>query len=68
MVEDEPIVGMLMRDLLSQMGYAWSWGHWTILKTRCAQEAKPPIFQCAVLDVNLAGTLISSCRKDSRIP
>jgi two-component sensor histidine kinase/DNA-binding response OmpR family regulator len=55
-VEDEPIVGMLTRDLLSQMGYAVMGPLDNIEDAlRAGGEAD---LHCAILDVNLAGMLI----------
>jgi len=68
-VEDEPMVGMLTRDLLSQMGFAVM-GPLDNLEDalRAGGEAD---LQCAVLDVNLAGEMVFPVAKvltDRSIP
>ena len=52
--EDEPLVGMLVRDLLEEMGYAVT-GPVARLD-EAMQTARNGAFDAAVLDVNLGGT------------
>jgi PAS domain S-box-containing protein len=56
LVEDEVIIGLMMRDLLTDAGYAVSGPHGSIAPAISAAEATR--FDGAVLDINLGAELI----------
>ncbi len=55
-VEDEILVGMLMRDLIVDMGYFVSGPFCSLAEANAAVDAQA--FDAAVLDVNLAGKIV----------
>jgi PAS domain S-box-containing protein len=56
LVEDEVLLGMLMRDMIAEMGYFVSGPYCTVAEAMAASEAHS--FDAAVLDVNLAGDYV----------
>jgi PAS domain S-box-containing protein len=56
LVEDEVLLGMLMRDMIVEMGYFVSGPYCTVAEAIAASEAQN--FDAAVLDVNLAGEYV----------
>jgi PAS domain S-box-containing protein len=68
-VEDEPLVGLLTRELLDQMGYSVV-GPVVNLKDAMRAAGETDL-ECAVLDVNLGGEMVFPLAKllsDRRIP
>ena len=55
-VEDEVLVGMLMRDLIVEMGYFVSGPFCTLAEANAAVDVQA--FDAAILDVNLAGEFV----------
>ena len=55
-VEDEVLVGMMMRDLLGDMGFFVSGPFCSLAEANAAVDAQG--FDVAVLDVNLAGEFV----------
>lgn len=54
-IEDEMVQAMRLSEMLSEMGGAIS--HIAFSYNQAREVAHQPIFDCAVLDVNLGGTL-----------
>jgi PAS domain S-box-containing protein len=53
LVEDEVLLGMLMRDMITEMGYFVAGPYCTVSEAMAASEGQE--FDAAVLDVNLGG-------------
>ena len=56
LVEDEVLLGMLMRDMIAEMGYFVSGPYCSVSDALAASEAQE--FDAAVLDVNLGGEYV----------
>jgi two-component sensor histidine kinase/CheY-like chemotaxis protein len=56
LVEDEGLVGMMMRDMLADLGYAVVGPYCSIAEANGALDAEQ--YDCAVLDLNLRGDMV----------
>jgi CheY-like chemotaxis protein len=56
LVEDEGLVGMMMRDMLADLGYAVAGPYCSIAEANGALDTER--YDCAVLDLNLRGDMV----------
>lgn len=69
LVEDEALVGMMMRDILVDLGYFVVGPFCSVAEARSALDGQT--FDCAILDLNLSGEMvypIASLLEARRIP
>lgn len=56
LVEDEALVGMMMRDMLNDLGYFVVGPFCSVAEARSALDGQQ--FDCAILDLNLSGEMV----------